>query len=102
DGIFFRHLARVHPRFQTPVNAMVVQALWAICLLFVWGSYANLFTYVTFMDIIFMTMAGVSIFIFRKKLPRLERPYKTLGYPVVPAIFVLISGAFVLNTLVER
>ena len=102
DGIFFRHLARVHPRFHTPVNAMVVQALWAICLLFVWGSYSNLFTYVTFMDIVFMTLAGVSIFIFRKKRPAVERPYKTLGYPLVPAIFVLISGAFVLNTLVER
>lgn len=102
DKLFFHHLARVHPRFHTPVNAMALQALWAICLLFVWGTYSNLFTYVTFMDIVFMTLAGVSIFIFRKKRPGQERPYRTAGYPIVPLIFVLITGAFVLHTLVER
>ncbi|MBK8490809.1 MAG: amino acid permease [Saprospirales bacterium] len=102
DKLFFSALAKVHPRFQTPVNAMVLQAIWAICLLFMWGTYSNLFTYVTFMDIIFMTMAGVCIFLFRKRMPDRERPYRTWGYPVVPGIFVLISGAFVLNTLVER
>lgn len=102
DKLFFSALAQVHPRFGTPVNAMVLQALWAICLLFLWGTYSNLFTYVTFMDIIFMTMAGVCIFLFRKRMPERERPYRTWGYPVVPAIFVLISGAFVLHTLVEK
>jgi APA family basic amino acid/polyamine antiporter len=54
------------------------------------------------MDIVFMTLAGVSIFIFRKKRPGQERPYRTAGYPIVPLIFVLITGAFVLHTLVER
>jgi len=102
DKLFFSALAKVHPRFQTPVNAMVLQAIWAIFLLFLWGTFSNLITYVTFMDILFLTMAGAAIFIFRKKLPNAERPYRTIGYPVVPIIYVAISGAFVLNTLAER
>lgn len=102
DGIFFKQLAYVHPRFQTPTNAMLVQAVWAILLLLFWGTFSNLITYVTFMDILFMGLAGASVFIFRKKRSTEARPYKTWGYPVVPLIFVGISAAFVLNTLIER
>lgn len=102
DGIFFKQLAYVHPRFQTPTNAMLVQAVWAILLLLFWGTFSNLITYVTFMDILFMGLAGASVFIFRKKRSAEARPYKTWGYPVVPLIFVGISAAFVLNTLIER
>ncbi|MFN7118467.1 MAG: APC family permease [Saprospiraceae bacterium] len=102
DGIFFKQLAHVHPRFRTPANAMLVQAVWAILLLLFWGTFSNLITYVTFMDILFMGLAGASVFIFRKKRSDLERPYKTWGYPLVPLIFVGISAAFVVNTLIER
>jgi APA family basic amino acid/polyamine antiporter len=102
DGIFFKKLSWVHPRFHTPVYAMMGQAVWAILLLLFWRTFSNLITYVTFMDIVFMTLAGVSIFVFRKKRPDAPRPYRTLGYPIVPAIFALISGAFVINTLFEK
>jgi APA family basic amino acid/polyamine antiporter len=102
DQLFFRQLAYIHPRFQTPAVAMVVQAVWAILLLLFWGTFSNLITYVTFMDIIFMGMAGACVFIFRKKIPNEERPYRTWGYPVVPGVFVLICFAFVVNTLVQR
>ncbi|MCB0569630.1 MAG: amino acid permease [Phaeodactylibacter sp.] len=102
DGIFFRQLAEVHPRFHTPVAAMLLQAGWAIVLLLAWGTFSGLITYVTFMDIAFMALAGFSVFVFRHKLPEAERPYRTWGYPVVPGIFVLISSAFVVNTLIER
>jgi APA family basic amino acid/polyamine antiporter len=99
DGLFFPQLARVHDRFQTPAIAMIVQAVWSILLLFFWGTFYNLISYVTFMDIAFMAMAGASVFVLRKKRPDAERPYRVWGYPVVPAIFVGISGAFVINTL---
>ena len=102
DGIFFKKLSWVHPRFRTPVYAMLGQAVWAILLLLFWRTFGNLITYVTFMDIVFMTLAGVSIFVFRKKRPETPRPYRTLGYPIVPAVFILISAAFVLNTLLEK
>ncbi|GJM34388.1 MAG: amino acid transporter [Saprospiraceae bacterium] len=102
DGIFFKSLAFIHPRYRTPVNAMLVQAIWAIILLLFWGTFSNLITYVTFMDIVFMTLAGFSVFVFRIKLPEKNRPYRTFGYPVIPLIFVLVSGAFVINTVIHR
>ncbi len=102
DGIFFNKLSWVHPRFKTPVYAMTSQAVWAILLLLFWRTFSNLITYVTFMDIVFMTMAGFSVFVFRRKRPDASRPYRTFLYPLVPAIFVLISGAFVINTLFEK
>lgn len=102
DGIFFKGLSKLHPKYGTPVNAMLVQAIWAIVLLLFWGSFGSLISYVTFMDIIFMTMAGISIFIFRNKKPDLERPIKALGYPIIPIVFVVISTAFVISTLFER
>lgn len=102
DGVFFKELAKVHPRFRTPTIAMYIQALWAILLLLFWGTFENLITYVTFMDIAFMALAGASVMLFRKRMPDAERPYRTWGYPVVPLIFVLVSSAFVINTLIEQ
>lgn len=102
DKIFFKQLSYIHPRFKTPVNAMGIQAIWAIILLLFWGTFHDLITYVTFIDIVFMTLAGVSVFLFRKTKKGLDRPYKTWGYPITPLVFVLISTAFIINTLIER
>ena len=102
DGVFFQQLARLHPRFKTPANAMAAQAIWAILLLLFWGKFHDLITYVTFIDIGFMTLAGVGIFLFRKRLPDQARPYKAWGYPIIPGIYVLITSLFLLNTLIER
>lgn len=102
DGIFFKQLSFVHPRFQTPATAMIVQSVWAILLLLFWGTFSNLITYVTFMDILFMGLAGASVFIFRAKRKEEARPYRVWGYPVVPLVFVGISLAFVINTLIQR
>ncbi len=103
DGIFFKQLAWVHPRWRTPVVAMLVQVAWALAvLLFFQGLFDKIITFVTFMDIAFMGLAGAAIYVFRKKLPAAERPVRAWGYPVVPAIFVLISAAFAVNTLLER
>ena len=102
DDIFFQGLSKVHPRFHTPVNAMGVQAIWAIILLFFWGTFHDLITYVTFIDLVFMCLAGISIFVFRKKMKDAPRPYKTMWYPIVPLIFIFISGAFVISTLIQQ
>ena len=95
DGIFFKGLSTIHPKFKTPVNAMILQSLWAILLLLFWGSFGNLIKYVTFMDIIFMGLAGLALFILRFKKPDMERPIKVFAYPIIPAFFVLISFLFV-------
>lgn len=103
DGIFFKQLAWVHPRWRTPVVAMVLQVVWALAvLLFFQGLFDKIITFVTFMDIAFMGLAGAGIFVLRKKLANTHRPIRAWGYPLVPAVFVLISAAFALNTLLER
>ncbi len=103
DGIFFKQLAFVHPRWRTPVTAMLVQVVWAMAvLLFFQGLFDKIITFVTFMDIAFMGLAGAAIFVFRRKQPSAGRPVKAWGYPLVPLVFVAISAAFALNTLLER
>jgi len=103
DGIFFKQLAFVHPRWRTPVTAMLVQVVWAMAVLvFFRGLFDQIITFVTFMDIAFMGLAGAAVFVFRRKNPTAERPVRTWGYPLVPLVFVLISAAFALNTLLER
>lgn len=102
DEIFFKGLAKVHPVYHTPYIAMWFQAVWAVILLVFWRTFSDLVTYTTFMDIVFMTLAGISLFIFRIKRPRAERLVRVPIYPVVPLIFVLISGAFVINTVLEK
>jgi basic amino acid/polyamine antiporter, APA family len=102
DGVFFKQLAKIHPRFQTPFNAIALQSVWSIVLILFWDTFNDLITYVVFMDLLFMVLAAISIFIFRKKLAEAERPYKTLGYPIIPIIYIAISSIFVINTLIEK
>jgi len=100
DGVFFQKLAYVHPTFRTPIYAMLLQMVWACVLILFWGSFGKLIKYVVFMDIAFMALAGVSIFIFRQKRKDAERPVKAWGYPIIPIIFIGISVAFVVSTLI--
>ncbi|MCC6725802.1 MAG: amino acid permease [Saprospiraceae bacterium] len=103
DGIFFKQLAWVHPRWHTPVVAMGVQVVWALAvLLFFQGLFDKIITFVTFMDIAFMGLAGAAIFVFRKKLKGTARPVKAWGYPLIPLLFVFISAAFAINTFLEK
>jgi APA family basic amino acid/polyamine antiporter len=102
DGLFFRSIAKVHPSFRTPVNAIVVQSVWSIVLLLFWGTLENLITYTVSIEWIFFTLAAIGIFIFRKKYPNAERAYRTFGYPVTPLIFVLINIWFVINIMINK
>lgn len=98
DRLFFDSLARLSPRTRVPVGALVVQGLWA-AVLTLSGSYDTLTDYVIFASWIFYGLTTASVFIFRRRLPDAERPYKTWGYPVVPALFLLVTGWLLLNTL---
>jgi APA family basic amino acid/polyamine antiporter len=102
DGLFFKKLARIHPRFRTPVSAIVTQSIWAILLLLFWGTFEDLITYVVFIDWIFFGLTAFSIYVFRYKRKDAARPYKTLGYPATPIIFISITGFFIINTLIEK
>ncbi len=103
DGVFFRQLAFIHPRWRTPVVAMWVQVAWALLvLLFFRGLFDEIITFVTFMDIGFMGLAGAAVFRFRYTRPDWPRPVRAWGYPWIPLLFVLSSFAFAFNTLLEK
>jgi APA family basic amino acid/polyamine antiporter len=102
DGLFFKRVAEVHPRFRTPMLSIVLQSVWAIVLILFWGTFESLISYVVFTDWIFFALAAFSIFIFRRRSPEMERPYRTLGYPFTPLFFVAISTLFVVYTLFEN
>jgi APA family basic amino acid/polyamine antiporter len=101
DGLFFRKVAHVHPRFRTPGFSIMIQAIWA-SLLTLSGSFEQIFTFAMFIAIAFWIVATAAVFTLRKKRPDLPRPYKTWGYPVVPAIFIIASCGILLNTLLEK
>jgi len=102
DGAFFKKIATVHARHQTPVAAILLQSGWAIVLLLLWATFENLITYVVFMDWVFMTMAALSIFYFRAKITKPFSGFKVPLYPVVPAIFIAISVWFIIYTLIGK
>jgi basic amino acid/polyamine antiporter, APA family len=95
DGVFFEQLARIHPRWQTPINAMSLQAAWSIVLVLVWGTFGDLIDYATFIDWIGLGMVASAIFVFRKKMPDAPRGYRTLLYPLPPLIFIGVTAVFV-------
>ena len=101
DRLFFRKVARVHPRFRTPGFSILIQGIWA-SLLTLLGTFEQIFTFAMFIAILFWIAATASVFTLRKKRPDLARPYKTWGYPVVPAIFIIASTGILLNTLLEK
>jgi APA family basic amino acid/polyamine antiporter len=102
DKLFFSSIAKVHPVFRTPVNAIIAQSAWAIILLLFWGTFEDLITYTVSVEWIFFTLAAAGIFIFRKKMKNEERPYKTFGYPVTPLIFICINIWFIINITVNK
>jgi APA family basic amino acid/polyamine antiporter len=99
DGIFFKPFARIHPNYQTPHIAMTIQATWSIVLIFLLGTFQNLITYVTFIDLLFMSLCGVGIIYLRYRKPDLERTYRTPLFPLLPLIFVVVNVWFLGLTL---
>lgn len=98
DGLFFRRVARIHPRFRTPVAALWMQSAWAVALALT-GSYSQLFTFVTFGGVLFHVAAGLALFRLRAIAPLAPRPYRAFGHPLVPALFVAGMLLLTLSTL---
>jgi len=99
-GHFFAALGRVHPRYHTPVAALLAQGLWASILVLT-GTFSQLFTYVIFAQWIFYGITAAAVIVSRRRFPDLGRPYRTWGYPVTPILFILFSLCFVISTLIE-
>lgn len=102
DGYFIKKLADVHPRYFTPANALVFQAVLAILLVSLVGKFQQLFSLTIFAEWLFYMITSSTIFVFRRREPNAERPYKTWGYPVVPAVFIVAAGVLLVYTFVEN
>src|SRR6202790_993998 len=102
DGYFFKTIAEVHPRLRTPGAAIAVQCGLAIALLLLGGSFRQFFSLAIFAEWMFYMIAGSTVFVFRRRDPNLERPYRVWGYPVVPAVFVLVSAALLYYTFTDN
>jgi APA family basic amino acid/polyamine antiporter len=96
DGVMFKKLGKISEATRVPIFALIVQGLWA-CLLALSGSFDTLTDYVIFGSWIFYAFATASVFVFRKKYPDMERPYKAFGYPVVPVLFLLVATGLLFN-----
>ncbi len=101
DGVFFRGLAAVHPRYHTPARSLWAQSLWAVVLALS-GTYEQLYTYVIFAGLLFHVATAGAVIVLRRRRPDAERAYKVFGYPWVPVVFILASTLLLVNTLLER
>ena len=101
DGLFFRAVGSVDPRHHVPKVALWVQALWT-SLLALSGSYSQLLDYVIFAAVLFYFLTAIALFRLRATRPEVERPYKTLGYPWMPAVYLALTGAVMVNLLVKK
>jgi APA family basic amino acid/polyamine antiporter len=102
DGYFFRALAEVHPRFRTPSSALIVQLVLASVLLLFTGSFRQLFSLAIFAEWLFYMVSASTVFVLRRKEPDTARPYRTWGYPVVPAVFIVAAAVLLYYTFTEN
>ncbi|HZQ96302.1 MAG TPA: amino acid permease [Candidatus Sulfotelmatobacter sp.] len=101
DGVFFRRMAVIHPKWRTPAFSLIGQGLWAAALTMS-GRYDQLYTYVIYGMVLSYTLTVIGMFVLRWKRPDIPRPYRCTGYPWLPAIYVVIGAAWTLNTIITR
>jgi APA family basic amino acid/polyamine antiporter len=102
DGYFFKAMAEVHPRFHTPSVAIIVQAVLAIVLLLLGGNFRQFFSLAIFAEWLFYMIASSTVFVFRVREPQADRPYRVWGYPVVPAVFIVVAAVLLYYTFTDN
>jgi basic amino acid/polyamine antiporter, APA family len=90
DGLFFRSVARLNPRYKTPAVSLMVQMVWT-CVLCVSGSYGQLLDYIIFAVLVFYILTIFGLFVLRRTRPDAERPYRAIGYPILPAVYIVMA-----------
>ncbi|HEX4947909.1 MAG TPA: amino acid permease, partial [Blastocatellia bacterium] len=99
DGLFFKSIAKLSPRFQAPTNAILLQGLLA-ALFALTNTYDKLVGYAVFADWIFFALAGAALIVFRRTMPKAPRPHKTPLYPLTPLLFIVAGLGIVVNTFI--
>lgn len=102
DGYFFQAIAKVHPRFHTPSVSLLVQCALSIILLLGGGNFRQFFSLAIFAEWLFYMIAASTVFVFRYRDPNADRPYRVMGYPLVPAIFILASARLLYSTFTDN
>ncbi len=90
DGLFFRSVAKLHPIYKTPAVSLMVQMVWT-CILCISGSYGQLLDYIVFAVLVFYILTIGGLFVLRRTHPDAVRPYRAVGYPILPAIYILMA-----------
>ena len=90
DGLFFRNVAKLHPTYKTPAVSLMVQMVWT-CVLCISGSYGQLLDYIIFAVLVFYILTIVGLFVLRRTHPDATRPYRAVGYPILPAIYIVMA-----------
>jgi APA family basic amino acid/polyamine antiporter len=98
EGLFFKRVGEVSARGRVPVWAIIFQGAWA-CVLALSGTFDQLTVYSIFALWVFFGVTAASVFVLRRKMPDAPRPYRVLGYPVVPFVFVVVAAWLVANTI---
>jgi basic amino acid/polyamine antiporter, APA family len=101
DGVFFKRMAVIHPKWRTPAFSLIGQGIWAAALTLS-GRYDQLYTYVIYGMVLSYTLTVIAMFWLRWKRPEIPRPYRCTGYPWLPGVYVLIGTAWTLNTIITR
>jgi APA family basic amino acid/polyamine antiporter len=91
DGLFFQSVGKLHPRYRTPAAGLIVQAIWTVVLC-VSGSYGQLLDYIIFAALVFYILTIVGLFVLRFKQPDAPRPYKAIGYPFLPVLYIVMAS----------
>ena len=99
DGIFIKEFNQLHSKYQTPHISLIGSM--AVALVLVWFNVEELLTFVVLGGLIFNTLIFISVFLFRKRLPDQERPYKVWGYPIVPGVAILGMVMLLITTIIE-
>ncbi len=100
EGLFFKRVAYIHPKYHVPTVSILLNGVWAAFLTMV-GSFERLFSYVIFVAWIFYALGAAAVIVLRRTRPEVPRPYKVWGYPWVPVLFCIIAAAIVANTVVN-
>ena len=90
DGLFFRSVAKLHPTYKTPAVSLMVQMVWT-CILCISGSYNQLLEYIVFAVLVFYVLTIVGLFVLRRTHADADRPYRAVGYPILPAIYIVMA-----------
>jgi len=101
DGVFFKRMAEIHPKWRTPAFGLIGQGLWAAALTLS-GRYDQLYTYVIFGMVLSYTLTVIGMFLLRWKRPEIPRPYRCTGYPWLPGLYIIIGTGWLLNTTIRR